>query len=751
MNHIFISYSRKDMGFVNAVAEKLRGKGVEVWLDVSGSGTGIPFSTKWFDVIVEALHMSSGAIIVASESWKRSVPCMKEFDIIRKCDIPFFEITPLSMEADVDALCAEIERFVSEEVDTPANSIRTSLFASAYEYKAGVNPYQIIKNTSGAFYSFFNILNEYRRSNKLVRERKYERTNPGMFPYIRKYLAFLRRTLLIRMSTVIALLLAVLTGIIFILAIPPALEEASAHNQNTYYGQYAAARIGNAATADPIQAIGMAEGLGQDHLSVTSFHSLSVSAARLMDSKLPVKVLIGKGDAYDSILAAAATDSSALFEAAPSNAGGMIITELSTGKERYVNTSASVQNIAWSNDGTVLAFSTGSGVCVYDAVGKGAPVFLSENYEQVSRLKILDIGGVLHVAALTERDTAILWKSPFDSRRNPVRSTDYGVFLESDNPTVVYVDGRDVIINDALRERTLLDVVPAEYGEIASPYYAVSSDGSKLAFICRNEDRTRIICLDLNSGRIIADVPTDYDATSVTFSADGTEIFASANGCAIIRIDIARGSAEYGRYDDLYFANIVPYGDRYLLTDYSGMCCVFDKMVMIRDMGVVNYMGVPFFSLAVNEEAGYLFTVNRGAGTTLGCGRLNLKTGAINLFVVPELSKVDANTAVALSGDGAYVAFGYPDGTVRIYDQEHMYLLFESKCVGESVSALHFGSDNAVLHILGSTGTVYARQLSEFIKPEDLDSMRANWQNAIRRLDGMREAYYGGITRGSEA
>ncbi len=736
------------MEFVNSLAETLRGKGIEVWLDVSGSGTGIPFSTKWFSVIEEALHMSSGAIIVATENWKNSGPCKKEYDIIKKCDIPFFEITPLSMKTDIDSLCVEIRTFISEQVDTQTNSIRTTLFASAYEYKVGVNPYQIINNTKGILSSFFYITNEYRRSKKLLRDRQYEKSNPELFPYLKKFLGFLKRTLLIKMATGIALLLAVVTAIIFIRAIPMALQEASKYNQNTYSGQYAAARISEVEAKDPIKAIRMAEKLGDDYLTITSFFSLSVGAARLMDSKLPDKVLIHNGDEYDSIQTAETIDRSAFFDAASSNAGGIIITEISTGKKQYVNTSAVVQRLAWSEDGTILAFSTGANVYIYDAVGKGEPVFLSENYEQVSQLKFLDINGALHVAAVTERDTAVLWESPFNNRSNPVRTTNYGIFLSNDNPTVVYVDGRDVIIHNDQQERIIHNVIPEEYGKIVSPYYAVSSDGSKIAFICENNGSTRIICLDLNSEQIMVDLLTDYYASSVTFSTDGEEIVASARKCAIIRIDLTDGSAEYGQYDNLYFANIIPFGTYYLLTDYNGICCVFDKMVMIKDMGIVNYMNFPVFSLAVNEEAGYLFTVNRGASTTRGCSRFNLKSGGINLFVVPELSNVDANTAVALSENGAYVAFGYPNGTVRIYDQEHMYLLFERNCVGESISALHFRSDNSALYILGSTGNVYSCQLPDFIIPRNLNSMKANWKAAVHRLSGMKKEYYDGIITG---
>ena len=56
MDHIFISYSRKDEEQVNAFVERLRGFGFEVWQDVSGKRSGIPYSVKWFEVIEEAIY-----------------------------------------------------------------------------------------------------------------------------------------------------------------------------------------------------------------------------------------------------------------------------------------------------------------------------------------------------------------------------------------------------------------------------------------------------------------------------------------------------------------------------------------------------------------------------------------------------------------------------------------------------------------------------------------------------------------------
>ena len=117
MEHLFISYSRRDEKYVSAVAEGLRSRGIEVWQDISGKASGIPYSTKWFEVIQEALFSSAGAVIFTSDQWEKSDPCKKEFELIRALDIPYKMVSVPAEEADSPA--AE-ERLSAEEAGPPA-------------------------------------------------------------------------------------------------------------------------------------------------------------------------------------------------------------------------------------------------------------------------------------------------------------------------------------------------------------------------------------------------------------------------------------------------------------------------------------------------------------------------------------------------------------------------------------------------------------------------------------------------------
>src|SRR6185436_8672478 len=62
MAQVFISYSRKDLSFVDKLAADLKNAGVDVWYDVSGIGGG----SRWRSEIENALRSSQYVIVVLS-------------------------------------------------------------------------------------------------------------------------------------------------------------------------------------------------------------------------------------------------------------------------------------------------------------------------------------------------------------------------------------------------------------------------------------------------------------------------------------------------------------------------------------------------------------------------------------------------------------------------------------------------------------------------------------------------------------
>ena len=59
---IFISYSRKDLEFVQRLADDLKTSGLEVWYDLSGLDAG----TRWGREIQKAIKASQYFLVVIS-------------------------------------------------------------------------------------------------------------------------------------------------------------------------------------------------------------------------------------------------------------------------------------------------------------------------------------------------------------------------------------------------------------------------------------------------------------------------------------------------------------------------------------------------------------------------------------------------------------------------------------------------------------------------------------------------------------
>jgi hypothetical protein len=69
MSHIFISYSRKDSEYSNALVEKLRSEGFDVWCD-----RDIAPGAGWSDIIEEKIDTCAAFLLIMTANSKKSTP-----------------------------------------------------------------------------------------------------------------------------------------------------------------------------------------------------------------------------------------------------------------------------------------------------------------------------------------------------------------------------------------------------------------------------------------------------------------------------------------------------------------------------------------------------------------------------------------------------------------------------------------------------------------------------------------------------
>ena len=75
MTQVFISYSRKDLAFVERLAENLQAAGLQVWYDLSGLDVG----TRWGRDIQDAIEQCQCFVVVLSPNSVDSEWVEKEF------------------------------------------------------------------------------------------------------------------------------------------------------------------------------------------------------------------------------------------------------------------------------------------------------------------------------------------------------------------------------------------------------------------------------------------------------------------------------------------------------------------------------------------------------------------------------------------------------------------------------------------------------------------------------------------------
>lgn len=743
MGHIFISYSRKDEKIVDAFASKLRSEGFDLWQDKSGAASGIPFSTKWFSVIEEALYLSSGAVIFDSEFWQKSNPCQKEKQLIDACALPFLSLDPADVASDPNSARAAFCKFYERDVAVDANENRTTLFSSAYELKAGVSPYQLLRHTGGVLVSFFHAFFTLSQLKKQVSDCHYDQLNPEIYPYMKRYLSFSRNVAVRRAAVLLLGALAAITALIFVLAVPKALEESMQENSATYDGQAAAGLMTDLAEIDPPAATKIAEQLDDSSVTVSSYFSLSASASKLMNTRLPKHVLTNENEKYAAAIVAGSSAVSSLYDVVFTDTiGELIFTEHLSGIRWTVDLPAPPDHIAWNRDGNLLICSAGHNVFVYDPYSRRMPIQLDENFEQVTDVGFVELDGVSYAAAITEQGTTLLWGNPEMPRPIQRRNINYGVFI--DDNTALFTDGNEVIL--AGNGREISYALDPEY-TIHSPGYSVSDNQSQIALIVEKKGTVSIVVMSLADGSIVLETAPDYEPTALVWSSDGKYIYGSAYGCGILRIDAAAGTVDYGD-EPRYYRNIGCMDDRFVLTDYYGGATVYDSALHpVKDCGHINYVNLPLFQMAVDPDANFLFSVNRGGAYLGGCTRFNLETEEIHFFYTPKLDGVDANTAVALSGDGAYVAFGYPNGNIRVYEEADMYLVYERQCIGEAVSALRFSEDGRTICILGESGNICKTEMNRYELFSGEESVLPAWTAMKNDLVDMREQYLSGIEK----
>jgi hypothetical protein len=85
--HVFISYAREDQTYARKLAEGLRQRGLEVWMD-----DRIDFGDRWWQTIVQAIDASSAFVVVMTPDAEKSEWVEREVLVALDEDKPIFPL-----------------------------------------------------------------------------------------------------------------------------------------------------------------------------------------------------------------------------------------------------------------------------------------------------------------------------------------------------------------------------------------------------------------------------------------------------------------------------------------------------------------------------------------------------------------------------------------------------------------------------------------------------------------------------------
>ena len=742
MNHIFVSYSHKDKDIVSGVVTVLRQEDMDVWQDDLGKSSGIPRSTKWREVIENALYSASGAIIFDTEKWHKSPNCIEEFDIITKNSIPYLRVFP-AVDTDTSDIVSDILQWYNYSVGIEENKVRTWLFSEAYSFQQSKNRYHLIPRMK-KIREAIDYLSELRDYRDQVDEERYAEKNPEIGKAISRLLKSARQRTVISLLTKIFFWVLVVSVVFFGYIISRVFPEMLEKSNTRGTTDAAMGVVYDTAEYDPIAAMSLLSmpELYDPHLVfVMQQLMVELDSVHLPVSFYPAASHEAAG--YRS-LPAAKTNSRFTVDISSTN-GKVYILDLKLNTTKQLLLSCRPSDYCFSSDNRYLAVAAANKAAVYDLHGSLFPVALSYNFEDIQQIGFADN----QVFVVTVTGNVVIWDNPITPKIHS-RNLNEGSVFSGDNgyACAVYIDGTDLIYNNNNIEK----IIPLSVdGKFDLHQITVSHDHrlAAAAYSTNDSDVDYILVLDLINERIISDYSAESVIGDLVFSLDDKTIVAACyDGKGIVKIGLMSGEIEFSNPSGFQNFTITTYRDMYLVTDINGWMMKYSaELGQIGDLFRVIPISVPAKQLAVSEKYGVAFTANRGGNTFTGCARTGLSSGRQDLFILPADQTMFSNTSVTVSHDGNYVAFGYPSGQVRVFEVRCMSMLWKNDSIAESVCALSFSGDDKSIHALGASGTLYTLKAENLAVVPEEDQLTAYWQGYIdKAVDKHQSMYALGLT-----
>ncbi len=726
MNHIFISYQRSSEKQTTRFAERLRAEGMEIWQDLSGKETGIPYSVKWWEVIEDALYSALGSIIVHTAAWRDSTPCKEEFKLINDNKMPKLEVTEEEF-GDMDRLVDKVKTWYSKEVNTAENRDRAYLFSQGYRYGKDGSISRLLpgKTKLSAVYTRYK---RFLELSKTLEERRYTENNPKADVWIRSFLSKAKRKLLteqlIRLTFVILGALGVLV-LYTAVQLLPHLEKSASRSSTANDAAAKLSLIMELGQSDPVYALALLQSSEENGIYPVgeTFRQMQSAMTSLLEQQYPVR-FYPAGSETAMRLREMETP---VFPVSCSRIGGQALISVD-GTETVLTVACIPTAYCFVPVRNELLLAADNVVYAYDLDRTMQPIPLVYNYETIEKI-VCDAG---LVCGVTVKGNVICWDNPIAPKTSHLHLEE-GFVLE--NGGAAFIDGERLIINRPESSRSF--ELPGQ-----NPVtFAVSHDEAQAAVVLADGSaNVRALLLDINTGESHGEYALPAETRSLAFSGDDRLLFAVSPD-QLCRIDPETGKAISLKAENRKYMSVLASADRIIVSDSDGMAAEFSAdLTQLSAWMEATPSLLPPKQLAFSEKYRSLFTANRGGNRVSGCRCVDLATGAVRHLAVQPEAGLLSNLSTAVSEDGEFVAFGYPNGRIAVWSVRSLHCLVRDRAAAEAIIAVRFGAQ--CVYGLGTSGTVYTFDFDGLVRPVEENNSKEYWAAYLLKAKQIHERLF---------
>ncbi len=763
MDHIFISYSRKDEEQVAVLVEELRKAGFEIWQDVSGKRSGIPYSVKWFEVIKEAVYAAAGAVIFKSEAWEHSGPCQKEFELIRETDLPFMYVAADSFFAVSQEVVDETVGWCREQIFLEENGYCKWMRSGAYRTGKGL-PVESYYYPMGK-----HLFRNWRWIRKCCDMAGNKNFHGEWVKDLYAFLAKAKRKIMLNISVRIILSVIFLSMWVWAMSAGKAIQMTMDTNQSLSTESAAVSEIRRAGGVDPISAIQMIEMFGAakvgyvkgtnenergtvidqsqeerlENLGASNFYFMTNRVlTELVSKNYPVAFYETAAECPEEIFGMAGRETSSRYAVTLSKDTTQIfIYDKELDITRQLLLAAVPESYCFSENEDRLIIAAADKVYVYDLYGEAYPALLSYNFEDIKDLFMNEN----KIYAVTEKDHVVVWNDPLQERKISDTKISAGCMAQSEDGQVmaVYMKDGSLTVNINNEEKSY----PLSFeGTVNGENIALSPDQAYAAVSYKPYEGGNdwIGVVALSDGEVKEMYDTGNSIEGFIFSSDGMSIVVTCyDKYKIVRIDLETGEIQES-YEET-FSNpytIIEYGGQFLVCDIVGMLSVYDSALKRTGNYRVIGCAAPQKQLAVSEKYDSLLAAGRGGNMPSGNIRTWLSSDKRAFFLAVESEPMIATTSVAVTKSGEYAAFGNAGGSIYLWDIGSMDRVRDIHSVPEGVVKMLFSEDSLSLYVLGSSGTAYTVSMEGVLDGCVPAYSRSIWLRNMEEAEVIKDSMY---------